>query len=124
MASQSILIGCFQFGSQENILFEMEVDSATVGIDVTPNELNFPFYYAVKEPLEKVLIRIYLPDGKMVEEIKRYRTINPGNYSLKIAFLHVYDPAQEFLVKLVDLEGNVYAEQKVGRDIKVVNPFY
>ncbi|WP_225000222.1 hypothetical protein [Cesiribacter sp. SM1] len=93
------------------VLAQMDVDKSTVETPVSPEVLKHTMQFSIEKPLEYVKLNIYLENGTLVQEFKRYRQLGIGNYDLYIEFLHLYPPHTRFVAKLEGVNGKVYQQQ-------------
>ncbi|EMR03822.1 hypothetical protein [Cesiribacter andamanensis] len=95
------------------VLAQMKVDRHTEARDVQPSVLSFTFQFELRQPVRRASLTLYLQDGTLVEEFKRYSELGIGAYDLHIQFLHLHKTNTPFVAKLLGEDGRVLAQQLV-----------
>jgi hypothetical protein len=95
------------------ILAEKQVNRTTEDVKIEPELLNFRFEYQLKAPVKEARLKVYLQDGTLLEEFKRYTNLQPGNYAIDMKFLHLYPANTTFVAKMESPDGLVHKEQLV-----------
>jgi hypothetical protein len=97
------------------ILAEKRVDRTTVENKIVPDTLKFRFEYQLDKPVKEARLKIYLPDGTLVEQFKQYTNLQPGNYAISLSFLHLHPAATKFVAKMESADGSVIREQLISK---------
>ncbi|MBK0403456.1 hypothetical protein I5M27_10705 [Adhaeribacter sp. BT258] len=97
------------------VLAQQKVDKNTKAVKRKPEARDFTFSFALAKGVKKARLNVYLEDGTLVEEFKRYEYLPVGNYNIQVTLLHLRDPNTRFVAKLLDENNATVAQQTVAK---------
>ncbi|UOQ96719.1 hypothetical protein MUN81_15900 [Hymenobacter sp. 5317J-9] len=93
------------------VLQETQVTDATPEIDVAPTRQAFAFTFSLDKPVRNAYLRMRLPDGTLVEELKKLPFLPAGNHQYNWTFFHVRPAGTPFVARLETADGALLREQ-------------
>ena len=97
------------------VLAEMKVDKNTEEVKINPLTKEILLTFSLDKGVKKADLNIYLEDGTLVENFKRYEYLPVGHYNLTVTLKHLHSANTKFITKLVGPNGEVYAQHQDGQ---------
>lgn len=94
------------------VLAEMKVDKHTEEVKINPLTKEILLSFALEKGVKNADLNIYLEDGTLVENFKRYAYLPVGHYNLSVTLKHLHPANTRFVTKLVGPTGEVYAQHR------------
>lgn len=95
------------------VLHEQRVDDNTSEQEPPLAQLPFVFAFSLPQPVKNTRLRVRLPDGTLVEELKQLPYLPAGDHRYRWAFYHLRPAGTPFVVRLETAAGQVLREQPV-----------
>ncbi|MBJ6110405.1 hypothetical protein JAO73_15380 [Hymenobacter sp. BT523] len=99
---------------QGRVLQETKVTDATPEVDAAPIKQAFAFRFSLDKPVRNAYLRMRLPDGTLVEELKKLPFLPAGNHQYNWTFFHVRPAGTPFVARLETADGTLLREQALG----------
>ena len=96
--------------STGKVLAEMKVDKNTEEVKINPRTEDFTLTFELKQGVKNASLNVYLENGTLVENFKRYEYLPVGHYNLSVTLKHLHPAGTRFVTKLVGANGEVYAQ--------------
>ncbi|MGI4866038.1 MAG: hypothetical protein ACRYFZ_19095 [Janthinobacterium lividum] len=96
------------------VLKELNVTDATSELDTPPTRQDFTFAFTLAKPVRDARMRVRLPDGTLVEELKQMPYLPAGHFNYKWAFYHLQPVGTPFVVRLETAGGTLLSEQALA----------
>lgn len=91
----------------------MRVDDNTELVYKQSVSCTFTVNFTLDKLLKYVKLNLYLKDGTLIQELNRYKLLEPGIYDISIEFEHIFEVGTTFIAKLEDANGILYHQQQV-----------
>ena len=96
------------------VLKELNVTDATSELDTLPTRQDFTFAFTLAKPVRDARMRVRLPDGTLVEELKQMPYLPAGHFNYTWAFYHLQPVGTPFVVRLETASGTLLSEQALA----------
>jgi hypothetical protein len=96
------------------VLQEQRVTASSPEQAATPVQQSFLFKFSLSQPLRTAYLRVRLPDGTLVEEIKQLGALPAGNHQFSWSFYHLRPASTAFVVQLETAAGQVLHQQALA----------
>jgi hypothetical protein len=93
------------------VLQDTKVTDATPEVDVAPVEQEVAFVFSLDKPVRNVYLRMRLPDGTLVEELRKLPFLPAGNHRYTWTFYHTQPAGTPFVARLETAAGKLLHEQ-------------